>query len=334
MELFTTHFNKSVASIGESALIEQIKVWLGDTTLKAPYGIGDDCAVIKSNSVGHTLLTVDSLVYRHHFDDSVPAHLLGKKLVRRNLSDIAAMGGRAEYAVIALLLSSTTRLEWIHEFYEGIREDCAYFNLKVIGGDISECSLGSFSASMTIVGKATRPLIRKGAKPGDLIFVTGELGGSISGKHIHFMPRLDEGEWLANRPEVVAMLDITDGLSKDLPELIPAKCAAYLNIDDLPISKAAYEQAKTSKESACTHALNDGEDYELLFAVNKDTPIKPFIKEWKKVFKTPLQHIGTFEKNPTHFAQLLDAKTHKPLIHTQGQGYQHLSRKCSKVTGR
>ena len=119
MHPFTKYHPESVAALGEEALIGRIRRWLGPVSPRAPFGIGDDCAVLPG-ARGRQLLTVDPVVYGRHFDDSIPARAVGTKLLKRNLSDLAAMGGRPSAAVIALSLDPRTSLRWVEGFYCGL----------------------------------------------------------------------------------------------------------------------------------------------------------------------------------------------------------------------
>jgi len=306
MHPFTKSFADSVSARGESALIRDIQRWLGPASPRAPFGIGDDCAVLPPVR-GRQLLTVDPVVYGRHFDDSIPARAVGAKLLKRNLSDLAAMGGRPVAAVLALTLDARVSLRWVEGFYRGLAAAAQRYLVPVVGGDIAQAD-GVIVAGLTLLGAATGPrvLTRTGAKPNDFIYVTGRLGGSLrNGHHWKFTPRLAEGAWLARRPEVRAMMDLSDGLAKDLPALTPAKTAAALDAAALP------------RRTGCdlSAALTDGEDYELLFTVNARTDLAALERAWRRKFpRTPLTRIG-------HFAGKLPAGA---LNLDDYRGYEHL----------
>jgi len=152
------------------------------------------------------------------------------------------------------------------------------------------------AASLTLLGHSagTRLLLRTGAKIGDWIYVTGPLGGSISGHHYTFQPRLKEGAWLAARDETRAMLDVSDGLAKDLRALTPAQTEPSLTAEAVPVSRAALRLAKKSGRTPLAHAFSDGEDYELLFAVAKNADRSAFERAWLRRFRTPLACLGRF----------------------------------------
>ncbi len=284
----------SVHALGEEKLIQKIRIWLGDTNPPAPFGIGDDCAVL-ARSTHQQVITVDPLIYGRHFDDAVSAKAAGAKLLKRNLSDLAAMGARPTAAVIALALSPRTSTRWLEQFYRGLAEAARKFSVKIVGGDVAQLDQG-FVATLTLIGRASkdRILTRKGAKIGDLICVTGKLGGSLLGHHFSFTPRLAEGAWLADRPDVHSLMDVSDGLAKDLRALTPTDAFAAVSSTAIPIAPAARRLAQSSGRSSLVHALTDGEDYELLFTLDGRTDFEKFSAAWKKRFPLLLTRLGAF----------------------------------------
>ena len=296
MSPFTRQRSQSIAALGEIKLINEIQRWLGTATPKAPAGIGDDCAIL-AGSPKDQLVTVDPVIYREHFDDTIPARGIGAKLFNRNLSDIAAMGGRPRAAVIALAMSKEVKIEWLRDFYRSLANIARRHRVPIVGGDIAHQPTG-FTATMTLIGESShqRTLTRQGAKAGDWIFTTGKLGGSRLNWHWKFTPRLAEGQWLASRPEVRAMMDISDGLAKDLISLQPKGTRAALSEQMIPVSRSADQMSKESNKLALFHALTDGEDYELLFVVNGRTKPEMLQQAWSRHFKLPLACIGRFLK--------------------------------------
>ena len=322
MHPFTSDATASVAHIGEVALIDKISAWLGSISPSAPQGIGDDCAVLEPITSGRQILTVDSVSYGQHFDASVSPEAAGAKLIKRNLSDIAAMGGVPGPAVLALLSSSDLSVLWLEKFFTGIRQSCERYGVSLVGGDISSLAASNFSAVLTLTGAAQSPKLRNTAKPGDHIYVTGTLGGSILGKHYTFEPRLAEGQWLAQRPTCSALMDLTDGLAKDLKALIPANAHAALTVSEIPIASAAQTLSKQSGRSAMEHACCDGEDYELLFTLDADENLKTFEADWAKHFPdVELSCIGHIQP-AAPIGRLIDAETNTALPWTHG--FEHL----------
>lgn len=287
MPMFSSNRAESVASLGEGQLIQAITRWLGKATRPAPFGIGDDCSQLPA-SKHPQLITVDPVIYGKHFDDSVSPRDVGAKLLKRNLSDIAAMGGQPGSAVIALALDPRTSLVWLEAFYRGLAACARQYDVAIVGGDVSQAE-GVFCASLTLLGTAPnkRVLTRQGAQIGDALYVTGKLGGSLSsGRHFRFTPRLKEGAWLARQSEVVSMLDISDGLAKDKRSLTPAGMHLFIDKTALPLNKGC----------GVLEAMTDGEDYELLFVVSAQTKPATFLRKWKTQFpRTRLTRIGEFE---------------------------------------
>jgi thiamine-monophosphate kinase len=321
MEPFTSNPTDSVAHLGEVTLIEQIGVWLGPVSPPAPYGIGDDCAVLETVKSGRQILTVDSVSYGQHFDASVSPEDAGAKLIKRNLSDIAAMGGTPGPAVLALLCGPDLCTHWLERFFKGIRTCCEAYDIHLVGGDISSLSNGNLSAVLTLTGQVQNPKLRSTAKCGDHIYVSGTLGGSILGKHYQFEPRIAEGQWLSKSMHCCAQMDLTDGLAKDLKSLLPAESDAALDLDQIPIAAAAHTLSKTSGRSALEHACCDGEDYELLFTLDTEVNRHTFETQWAERFpQTELHHIGTIR--PSGSGQLIDARTNTALPWTHG--FEHL----------
>jgi thiamine-monophosphate kinase len=314
MSPFTARSRESVSALGELRLIASIRRWLGPASPAAPFGIGDDCAVIPPTR-HHQLVTTDPVIHGQHFDDTVPARAVGAKLLKRNLSDIAAMGGRPVAAVISLALAPETSVAWLCDFYLGLAATARCFDVKIVGGDITQGPAKFFGAFLTLHGESAGRLItRRGARRGDAIFVTGRLGGSRAGHHFKFTPRLEEGQWLARQPEVVAMMDVSDGVAKDVQSLTPDGLVASVDPARVPVSAAARAAAKASGRPAWVHAVTDGEDYELLFVLRGKADAGQFARRWAARFGAPLSVIG-------HFADTL-APGH--VDWSSIHGYEHL----------
>jgi len=246
-------------------------------------GPGDDCAVLAIPT--HPLLiTTDMLMDGTDFIISeVGPRRAGRKAMAANLSDIAAMAGIPTSAVVSVALPrlspggenastgpwSDPRL-FAEELYRGLRDVADAFEVPIVGGDTNSW-VGPLVISVTVLGEATErgAALRSGAHPGDWIFVTGELGGSILGHHLDFTPRLKEALALNAAIAIHAMCDISDGLSADLNHILEeSHCGAVLFADAIPVSSAANELSRTSNKTPLQHALGDGEDFELVFAVS------------------------------------------------------------------
>lgn len=316
MKPFATHKSQSVAALGEERLISAIRRWLGTASPPAPHGIGDDCAVLP-NARKNQAITVDPVIYGRHFDDNVPPSAVGAKLLKRNLSDLAAMGARPTAAVIALTLDPSTSQRWLEKFYRGLAACAREYRVPIVGGDVAQAN-GVIAASLTLLGEATgsRMLFRKGARVGDWIYVTGHLGGSLAGHHFKFKPRLAEGAWLAARKEARSLIDVSDGPAKDLRALTPDEAEPALDPSALPISRDAQRLAKKSGRTPLDHALSDGEDYELLFTLAKNADRPSFERAWRQRFKTPLACLGRFVRLGQRPTGTIDL--------SQYHGYEHL----------
>jgi thiamine-monophosphate kinase len=275
---------------------------------RAHFGIGDDCAVLPA-AHGRQLITVDPVIYGRHFDDTIPPRAVGAKLLKRNLSDLAAMGGRPTAAVLALTLDARVNRPWLEQFYRGLAACARQYHVPIVGGDIAQAD-GIIAASLTLLGAASGPRIvtRTGARLGDMIYVTGQLGGSLrSGHHYRFFPRLAEGAWLARQPGVRAMMDLSDGLAKDLRALTPPGTVPAIPPGTLPLRLGCTLSA----------ALGDGEDYELVFALAARTDTTRFKQAWTRAFpRTQLTCIGRFVAATKLPLDVVDL--------TQFHGYEHL----------
>jgi len=275
----------SAASVGEERLIRSIRIWLGRAAPPSPAGMGDDCAVLLPPR-GRELLTIDPVVHGVHFDGRVSPRQAGAKLLKRNLSDIAAMGGRPRAAVVAIALDGRTSLAWLAGFFRGLAAESLRHGVPVVGGDVARLP-GGFVATLALTGEATgRALTRTGSLRGDWIYVTGSLGRSLpTGHHHSFKPRLAEGAWLARRKEVRAMMDVSDGLAKDLAALTPRGSEAAVYAAALPRRARA-----TVREALC-----DGEDYELVFSVASRARRTALETAWRRAFpRTRLSCVGRF----------------------------------------
>jgi thiamine-monophosphate kinase len=317
MSPFAKNKSGSVAAIGEEKLIVLIRRWLGPVSPPTPFGIGDDCAVLPAAKV-RQLITTDPVIYGRHFDDAMPPAAVGEKLLKRNLSDLAAMGAQPTAAVLALTLDPRVSVHWLEQFYRGLAAAARRWHVRIVGGDLTQAK-GFIGAYLTLLGQATGPrvVLRTGARAGDAIYVTGELGGSRFGHHWRFTPRLAEGAWLARQPAVRAMMDVSDGLAKDLHALTPPGTKPAIEVTAVPVSAAARLLAVLTKKSPLHHALGDGEDYELVFALAKAADQAMFENSWRRAFpRTRLTRIGDFVRSGKLPAGAINLDDY--------QGYEHL----------
>lgn len=255
-------------------------------------GIGDDAAILEPPEK-NMLLTIDMLVEGVHFDlRYFDAYSLGKKCMAVNVSDIAAMGGRALYSVVSVGLREGLDREFVLELYRGMETVASQWQVSIVGGDTVR-SPGGLVIDVAVVGEAVRPLTRSGACPGDLIGVTGYLGCSAAGlellqrgvrpgscrpyeeeairRHLEPTPRCEAGLALARVPGVTACIDVSDGVANEVNHICDeSKVGAIIEADTLPICWAAKQVGAMLGIDPTEWALSGGEDYELLFTFHPD----------------------------------------------------------------
>jgi thiamine-monophosphate kinase len=250
-------------------------------------GAGDDCAVLDVGLPDRLLLfKTDAVVEGIHYTSAAPPEKIGHKALARCLSDIAAMAGTPTAALITIGLPRGFKPEFVERIYAGMNELARQHGVAIVGGETTT-NPDCLFISVSMLGSVPRGkvLLRSGAKLGDAIFVTGELGGSLAGKHLEFEPRLNEARWLADQFPIHAMIDLSDGLAGDLRHLLNASVGAELLKDSVPISRAARQAAKAgdAAKPAFVAALTDGEDFELLFTVASKEAV-PLLDAWKRQF--------------------------------------------------
>ncbi len=296
MGALTTAADRSVAKLTEEELIRRVVQSLAEAAPAFPEGPGGDCAHLPTTG-GRSIRasTIDSVILGRHFDAACDGIRAGAKLVNRNLSDLAAAGAVPSDALLSLVIGADVDASWLTDFAHGAGRAAAKAGLRIVGGDICRGPNGAFIGTLAVQGFAHRILTRKMCAAGDVLFVTGQLGGSLYGKHLDFSPRLAEGEWLCSHGEVTACTDLSDGLAKDLPGLLGTKFDGRISVAHLPIADAAAVLAKSDGKPTLEHALQDGEDYELLFSVSADRA-DLIEAHFRKAFpKTPLTRIGVVE---------------------------------------
>ena len=288
--------------LGEFGLIERIKnatIIRNHTTIK---GIGDDAAVIKKDEKNVFLISTDTLTEGIHFDLTyVPLKHLGYKAVTVNLSDIAAMNGIPEHITVSLACSNRFSVEAIEELYQGILLACDHYKVDLVGGDTTTSRAGLIlSVTVTGTAEADKVVYRSGAKPNDIVCVSGDIGGAYMGLQIlerekqsflanpDMQPELEEKDYIVQRqlkPEArvdmvrelatlgilpTSMIDISDGLASEILHLCKASgTGADLFEEKFPIDQMTYDTAREFDLDPLTVMLNGGEDYELLFTISQ-----------------------------------------------------------------
>lgn len=284
-------------------------------------GPGDDCAVLDVGLPGRCLLfKTDAVVEGIHFLMDAPPEKIGHKALARCLSDIAAMAGKPLAALVTLGLPKTFDPAFVRKIYDGMNELARSFGVAIVGGETTT-NPERILISISMIGEVEKHkcIMRSGARDGDGIFVTGELGGSISGKHLDFQPRLTEALWLADHFPVHSMIDISDGLVNDLRHILDRSgVGAELLAKSIPISRAA--KLRKAQKLPMEAALGDGEDFELLFTVPPGLAVA-LLDGWKAQFpKLRLSCIGKITK--TSGVSLRDASG----VHSlKSNGYVHFA---------
>lgn len=251
-------------------------------------GIGDDCAAVRGPGRDLLLLKTDCVVEQRHFSNADPAAAVGWKAACRAVSDIAACGGRPVHALVTCVLRGEQTTRWIDDLYRGLAKAGREFGFDVVGGELARTE-GPAMISVAMTGTvARRDFVRRsGGRPGDVLFVTGVLGGALSsGWHLRFRPRLAEAQWLTGKFRVRAMMDLSDGLAADLPRMTRAGGTGFsIDPDLVPRRRGA----------SLAQALGDGEDFELLFAVaprDADRLEAEWKKHWPKLRLTRIGHLA------------------------------------------
>ncbi len=255
-------------------------------------GAGDDCAVLDLGIPEELILfKTDAVVEGIHFTSETPPQKIGHKALARCLSDVAAMAGTPGAALITIALPKDFEATFVEKVYEGINSLAQRHGVAIVGGETTT-NPERMLISVSLLGTVARgrQILRSGAKIGDAIFVTGELGGSLAGKHLDFEPRLAEAQWLASHFPIHSMMDLSDGLAGDLPHILNrSQVGAELLKSALPIARDAKLRAESNSAAkpAALAALTDGEDFELLFTVASKHAVA-LLDAWKKQF-SPLK---------------------------------------------
>lgn len=247
-------------------------------------GSGDDAAVIKWTRDKYLLLTCDMVIEDVHFRlPGARPFDIGWKAMARNISDIAAMGGEPRYALVSVAIDPEKPRRFAMELVKGMNAAAKRFKVNIVGGDMSRSKKLMIDISLAGEVEKRNLVLRSGARPGDIIMVTGAIGGSGKGKHLNFIPRVTEARNIVTRFKLNSMIDISDGLVMDLWRILDqSRVGATLYQNAIPLSKDAGLFRK---------AISEGEDFELLFTMSV-SEARRFFKTYLGRMKTPVTLIG------------------------------------------
>lgn len=337
---------KKDAAAGELALLEQIRLRTGKASGSLRLGIGDDCALLRLRTGEELAVTTDlSIAGRHFRLDWHSAEAVGHRTLARGLSDLAAMGARPVAAFLSLGLPRELtqkrgrQAAWITRFYDGLMALADIHHTPLAGGDLAESPLALADIVLTGAVPRGRALLRSGARPGDLLYVTGALGGAAAGlqrlselaaacsddrnappaiptalqaqlaPHLYPQPRIAQGLWLQRHGAASAAMDLSDGLSTDLARLcLESEVAAEVDAAALPLFPGA----------TLDQALHGGEDYELLFAAPATARLP------RRIAGVPVTPIGKALRRHAHrpAVTLVRGRDRQPL---EKNGWEHFS---------
>lgn len=277
VELCAGMKNNSVVETQSGPMFEkQFIEWISNrsaTSKETLIAVGDDACLLAVSDI-ETVVTTDTLCDQVHFDiNQHSLHRIGRKCLAVSVSDVLAMGAQPTQALLTFFFPKSLSLEDAQEIYCGAESLALTHDVQIVGGDTNRYE-GPLIVGSTLFGKVSKSRCWRidGAQIGDSILVTGELGGSIQGKHLDFVPRTDWVQDVSKNFSIHAATDISDSLSLDLDYLLKqSQKGGEIIADRIPVSAAAHRLSKQTSKSPLEHALGDGEDFELLFCVSKET---------------------------------------------------------------
>lgn len=309
-------------------------------------GIGDDCAVIPYRGSKRLVVTTDMLVEGVHFlKEKIPGEDLGYKSLAVNLSDIAAMGAKPLYSFLSVAMPAETEISWLAGFFRGWKKLSRQTGVFLLGGDTTS-SPEKIIISVTVIGIADEKNLRyrSSARPGDVVAVTGNLGDSegglrllLSGREVgpfsrseklliqrHFRPRphLEEGQFLATKSEVRAMMDVSDGIDSDLRRIMEqSACGAEVYVEKLPVSMALKNCSQKYSWPRDEIAAAGGEDYCLLVSIDKEK-FPRLAENFSRRFRRPLAAIGKITPEKGRLVYLKDGRPYS----LKKSGFDHFKK--------
>jgi len=292
-----------ISKLGERGLIERMRRRIR-TDSSVLVGSGDDCAVLRFDRKNYQLFTCDMLVEGVDFTRGHNPYLVGRKAVAVQASDIASCGGIPKHCVVAVGIPPRTTVRVLDSLLEGMLEITRKFKINLVGGDFSRAKRLVIDVAMLGAVEKKRLVLRNGAGIGDIILVTGSLGGSIKGKHLKFTPRIKEARSLVENFKITAMIDISDGLTADLSQILKAsKVGAKIYEERIPLSREA---------RGISDALFSGEEFELLFTASRSQAERIL-----KKFPGKIRAIGEIV-GPRFGLRLISKKLSEKIISPQG----------------
>lgn len=297
---------QNISKIGEFGLIDKVRKTfkMDSSVIKGP---GDDCAVVAFDKQYYQLLSCDMIAEGVDFTRRDDPRLVGRKALAISVSDIAACAGIPRYCLVTLAMPKTTPAKYVDGLIRGMRLFAEEFDINIVGGDLSSAKQIIINTAMCGLVEKNKLVLRSGAKAGDIIFVTGSLGGSIRGRHLSFKPRVEEARFLAVNFKPTAMIDISDGLSQDLGHILKESGVGAVIYEDLvPVNKDS---------RGIEEALYMGEDFELLFTLPLERARK--LEKQKPAFCKPIGEIF----NKKYGFKMIDKFNRYKLI--RPQGYRH-----------
>lgn len=297
-------------AMGEFAYIERFKKHFF-TNDSVYIGIGDDTAALHRTKTSVDLFATDFVIEGTHFTRANATGVdIGWKAMARNISDIAAMGGVPTAAVVGFACPRGTDETIVHEIEKGLHKAAKKFNCPIVGGDMSTAR--HIVISVAILGRAEKRYVatRAGAETGDAVLCTGTLGGAGAKKHLRFIPRIKEAQFLVQHTSVTSMIDISDGFIQDLSHILHASRKGVCVFDvQVPFS-SEIRKAYRTHQTRLQHAFYDGEDYELLFTVPQKK-VGQLFEQWDAhAMKTPLTVVGKITRE-------------KKIVRLDEAGYEH-----------
>jgi thiamine-monophosphate kinase len=287
-------------------------------------GIGDDCAVLRVDNDARLVATTDMLIEGTHYRPGTAPELIGRKAIARALSDLAAMAALPRCVLAAASFRPETDEEFCQRVCRAMWDTAEEFGAPLIGGDIGSGS-GPHTVTVTALGMPGPAgwVTRAGARPDDAICVSGSLGGSLHGRHLTFSPRLQVAIELAEGFDIHAMIDISDGLSTDLTHIMEASgTGAVIDASAVPVHEDLREElqeASSCPQALIHRALNDGEDYELLFCLPQEQGREA---EQNDPVEVPITVIGRVTRDAGLTLRWSDGTTQV----MEEDGWEHLSK--------